>query len=338
MSSKKKAIITGITGQDGSYLAELLLSKGYLVYGILRRTSFVNTNRIDHLYSEKLSIKKRSSFKLIYGDLIEPSSIEEIINKVKPDEIYNLAAQSHVAVSFKIPLYTSDINFGGVVKLLEIIKKFKDRTGKKIKFYQASTSEMFGNMKAPQSEKTHFSAESPYAVSKLAAHNMCNNYRDAYDLSIYCGILFNHESPRRDERFVTRKITLSAARIKFGLQKKLYLGNLFAKRDWGYAPEYVEMMWRMLNKAKPCDLVVATGKSYSVEYFAKQAFDFFDLDYKKYIETNQEYFRPTDVNFLMGNAKKAAKLIKWTPKVNLLKLVNIMCDHDFNLIKSTNKF
>ena len=325
----KKAIITGITGQDGSYLAELLLSKGYIVYGIIRRSSFVNTLRIDHLYTEKLNIKKASKFKLVYGDLLEPNSIEELIFKENPDEVYNLAAQSHVGVSFKMPDYTTQVNYLGVLKLLEIIRKYKNLKNKDVKFYQASTSEMFGNMAAPQNESTRFSPDSPYAISKLAAHELCKNYRESYGINTYCGILFNHESPRRDERFVTRKIVKSAVRIKLGLQKKLFLGNLNAKRDWGYAPEYVDAMWRMLNKAKPCDLVVATGKSYSVKDFCKMTFDYLNMDYKKYVETDKEYLRPKDVEFLRGNYRKAYKIIGFKPKVGIKRLVKIMCDADF---------
>ena len=329
----KKAIITGVTGQDGSYLAELLLQKGYKVYGIIRRTSFINTKRVDHLYSKKLSVKSKGRFDLIYGDLFETSTIEDLISKVQPDEFYNLAAQSHVGVSFQIPQYTTEINYNGVLKILEILRKHKLKKKKNIKFYQASTSEMFGNSRPPQNENSLFAPRSPYAIAKDAAHKLCINYREAYGLKIYCGILFNHESPRRDERFVTRKITLSAARIKKGIQKKLILGNLKAKRDWGYAPEYVDAMYRLMQLKKPTDIVIATGKSYSVEHFAKKTFDYLGLDYKKYIEVSESYFRPSEVDFLKGNSSKAKKILGWSPKVNLDQLIKIMLEYDLKLLE-----
>jgi GDPmannose 4,6-dehydratase len=326
----KKALITGITGQDGSYLAEFLLKKGYLVYGIRRRSSQFNTGRIDHLYQD--SHEKNVRLRLEYGDLNDASSLNRIIKTIKPDEIYNLGAQSHVKVSFEVPEYTAEVTAVGTTRLLEAIRD----SGIKTKFYQASSSEMYGGvLKTPQNEKSPFHPRSPYAAAKVYSYWMTANYREAYNLFACNGILFNHESPRRGEIFVTRKITMALARIKYGLQKKLYLGNLDAKRDWGFAGDYVEAMWLMLQQPKPDDYVIATGQTHSVKEFLGEAFGYAGMDWKKYVEIDRRYFRPTEVDVLLGDSSKARKVLKWKPKVNFKTLVRMMVDADMDLAKKT---
>jgi GDPmannose 4,6-dehydratase len=320
---KNRALITGITGQDGSYLAEFLINKGYQVYGIVRRSSSINSRRIDHLY-EDLQVKNRR-LSLVYGDMNDASSINRILRTVKPDEIYNLAAQSHVKVSFEIPEYTAEVTALGPLRILEAIVE----SGIKTKFYQASSSELYGRtQQTPQNEKTLFQPVSPYAVSKLFAYWTTVNYRESYGIFACNGILFNHESPRRGETFVTRKITRAIARIKFGLQDKLYLGNLDAKRDWGYAKDYVEAMWLMLQQKKADDFVIATGECHTVREFLEEAFHYAGLDYKKYVKIDSRYFRPLEVNVLQGDYSKAKKEFGWKPKTSFKELVKIMVDAD----------
>ncbi|MDP8265645.1 MAG: GDP-mannose 4,6-dehydratase [Candidatus Aceula meridiana] len=324
----KKALITGITGQDGSYLAELLLSKGYEVYGIIRRSSSFNTERIDHLYQDPH--EKGVHLKLIYGDLNDASSLNHIVKTVKPDEIYNLGAQSHVRVSFDIPEYTAESVAVGTTRLLEAIRD----SGIKTKFYQASSSEMYGKvLETPQTEKTPFYPRSPYGVAKVYAYWMTVNYREAYDMFACNGILFNHESPRRGETFVTRKITMALARIKHGLQDKLFLGNLDAKRDWGFAGDYVEAMWLMLQQKRPDDYVIATGETHSVKEFLTEAFKHAGLSWKKYVEIDKRYFRPTEVDILLGDSSKARKILKWKSKMSFKQLVKVMVDSDMELVR-----
>lgn len=318
----KKALITGITGQDGSYLAELLLSKGYEVHGIIRRASTFNTGRIDHIYIDPHNPKAR--FFLHYGDISDAEQINNIIFNIKPDEIYHLAAQSHVRVSFDIPEYTGNITGLGTIRILEAIR----RSGKKIKFYQASSSEMFGSAPPPQSETTNFEPQSPYACAKVYSYWLTKNYRDGYNMFACNGILFNHESQRRGETFVSRKITRAVVNILAGKQDRLYLGNLNAKRDWGYAPEYVEMMWQILQEDKPDDYVIGTGESHSVQELVNEAFSYAGLRWKKYVEIDSHYFRPTEVNNLIADIKKVKKVFKWHPKINFNDLVKIMIDAD----------
>ncbi len=318
----KKALITGITGQDGSYLAELLLAKGYEVHGLIRRASTFNTNRIDHLYVDPHGPDVRLF--LHYGDLTDGGQLTHLIYNVKPDEIYHLGAQSHVRVSFDMPEFTGDVVGMGTTRLLEAVR----RSGIRTKFYQASSSEMFGAAPPLQDEETPFQPRSPYAVAKVYAYWMVRNYREAYKLSAVNGILFNHESPRRGETFVTRKITRAAARIKAGRQDKLFLGNLDAKRDWGYALEYVEAMWLMLQQEKPEDFVIATGETHSVREFLEETFKCLDLDWKKHVQIDPRYLRPTEVEFLQGNAAKARRGLGWEPKVRFKELVRIMVDAD----------
>ncbi len=318
----KTALITGVTGQDGSYLAEFLIEKGYKVYGLLRRSSSFNTGRIDHLIKE--SYEKPINLYLIRGDLTDGSSLGKILREIRPDEIYNLGAQSHVMVSFEVPEYTIDTIAMGVIRLLEAVRE----TGIKPKIYQASSSEMFGNAPPPQNENTPFSPRSPYAAAKVCAHHLCVNYRQAHDIWISNGILFNHESPRRGETFVTRKITRAIARIKLGIQKKLYLGNLEAKRDWGYAPEYVATMWLMLQQDEPDDYVIATGESHTVREFVEEAFTYAGLDWKEYVDIAPRLFRPTEADFLLGDASKAKEKLGWKPKVRFKELVRLMVDAD----------
>ena len=324
----KKALITGITGQDGSFLAELLLEKGYSVYGVVRRSSTTPKSRIEHLY-----VEPHNSTKLFleYGDLSDGSSLRHLLSKIQPDEVYNLAAQSHVRISFDQPEYTNDVTGMGVLRILEAIKEYQTYTGKEVKFYQASSSEMYGDSAAPQDEDTPFRPRSPYAIAKTAAYWHTVNYREAYNMFCCNGILFNHESERRGENFVTRKITRAATRIKLGLQDKLFLGNLDAKRDWGYAKDYVEAMWLMLQQDEPDDYVVATGKTYSVKDFLVRVFEELDLDWEKYVEIDSYYYRPTEVNLLLGNADKAQKKLNWVAKTDLQNLVKIMVDHDLYL-------
>ncbi len=318
----KKALITGITGQDGSYLAELLLSKGYEVHGLIRRASTFNTERIDHLYKDPH--ERDTRLFLHYGDLSDSGQLTNIIYNIKPDEIYNLAAQSHVRVSFDLPEYTGDISGLGTTRFLEAIKK----SGIKTKFYQASSSEMFGSSPPPQNEKSPFYPRSPYAIAKVYSYWMTVNYREAYDLFACNGILFNHESPRRGETFVTRKITRALARIKLGLQDKLYLGNLEAKRDWGYAKEYAEAMWLMLQQDEPDDYVIATGEAHSVKEFLTEAFSYLGLDWQEHVEIDPRYLRPTEVDVLVGDSRKAQEKLGWRPKVRFKELVKIMVDAD----------
>ena len=323
---KKVALITGITGQDGSYLAEFLLHKGYEVHGIIRRSSSFNTERINHIYVDPHT--KGARFFLHYGDLSSFEQISYIITNICPDEIYHLGAQSHVRVSFDMPEYTGDITALGTTRILEAIRISR----KKIKFYQASSSEMFGSSPAPQSENTCFMPNSPYAISKLYAYWTTVNYRKSYNIFAANGILFNHESPRRGETFVTRKVTRAIARIIAGEQDKLYLGNLSAKRDWGYAPEYVELMWKILQEKKPQDFVVGTGHAHSVEEFVKAAFRYAGLDYKRYVKIDKRYFRPVEVDNLIADNNKAKKRLNWQPKINFLDLVKLMVDADMRMM------
>jgi GDPmannose 4,6-dehydratase len=352
---KKTALITGITGQDGSYLAELLLKKKYIVHGIKRRSSLISTQRIDHLYIDP---HFKTNFFLHYGDVVDANNILELINKIKPDEIYNLAAQSHVQTSFEIPDYTTQVNALGTLRILEAIRT---QGLKGTKFYQASTSELFGNINNKnQSEKTKFSPQSPYATSKLFAYWITKNYRDAYGLYAVNGILFNHESPRRGETFVTRKITLGLNRIALGIQKNLYLGNLYAYRDWGHAKDYAEMQWRMLQQKTPEDFVIATGRPHTVKFFVEECCKFLKINIgwsgrginekgfvksfdksitphlkkgQKIISIDKEYFRPNEVNYLRGNAKKAEKKLKWKSKINIYQLIHEMMTEDHKLLK-----
>ena len=324
----KKALITGITGQDGSYLAELLLSKGCEVHGIIRRASTFNTGRLDHIYSDPHLNK--TALKLHYGDLSDASAIARLIDKIAPDEIYNLAAQSHVRVSFDSPEYTTDITATGVVRLLEAIRE----TGIKPRFYQASSSEMFGKVQeVPQRETTPFYPRSPYGCAKVYAHWITVNYRESYGLHASSGILFNHESPRRGETFVTRKITRAVAHIQAGLQQKLYLGNLDAKRDWGYAQEYVQAMWLMLQQDQPDDYVIATNETHSVREFLEAAFAHAGLDWRKYVEIDPNYYRPTEVDLLIGDYSKAKKKLGWEPKTRFVDLVKLMVEADVQRLK-----
>jgi GDPmannose 4,6-dehydratase len=318
----KKALITGITGQDGSYLAEFLLSKGYEVHGLIRRSSTFNTERIDHIYVDPHESNVRLF--LHYGDITDSGQLTNLIYNIQPDEIYHLAAQSHVRVSFDMPEFTGDVTGIGTTRLLESIR----RSGIKTRYYQASSSEMFGDAPPPQNEETPFSPRSPYAVAKVYAYWMARNYREGYKLFAVNGILFNHESPRRGETFVTRKITKGLARIKYKLQDKVYLGNLKPKRDWGYAKDFVEAMWLMLQQEEPDDYVIATGESHSVEEFLGEAFGYAGLDWRDHVEIDSRYFRPTDVDFLQGDASKAKRKLHWEPRVRFKELVRIMVDAD----------
>jgi GDPmannose 4,6-dehydratase len=320
----KSALITGITGQDGSYLAELLLSKGYEVHGVVRRSSSFNTERLERIYQDPHAADYR--LRLVYGDLDDASSLNRVLRTVKPDEIYNLGAQSHVRVSFDVPEYTASTVALGTLRLLEAIRE--SGLDKTVRFYQASSSEMFGGAAPPQSEATPFEPRSPYACAKVFAHQLCQNYREAYGMFICCGILFNHESPRRGIPFVTRKITRAAARIRHGLDKKLYLGNLDAKRDWGFAGDYVEAMWLMLQQAKPDDYVVATGESHTVREVLDISFGALDIDWKKHVEIDPRYFRPTEVDHLHGDASKARRVLGWEPKVSFKELIEMMVRSD----------
>lgn len=343
----KKAVITGITGQDGSYLAEFLLEKGYEVHGMIRRSSSFNTSRIDHLYNNP-KVSGKTMF-LHYGDLTDTSNMNRLLEKVEPDEIYNLAAQSHVKVSFEVPEYTAEVDAVGTLRFLDAIRE----TGLKTKFYQASTSELYGKVReAPQKETTPFYPRSPYAVAKLYGYWIVINYREAYNLFACNGILFNHESPRRGETFVTRKITVAAARIKLGLQEKLVLGNLAAKRDWGYAPEYVEGMWMMLQARTADDYVLATGETHSVREFVDSAFKELDMELewkgsgveekgiskkngKVLVEVDPRYFRPTEVDELVGDPTKAANALDWKPKVTFRELAKLMARADYEAMKKS---
>jgi GDPmannose 4,6-dehydratase len=328
VSSRKVALITGITGQDGSYLAEFLLSKNYEVHGLIRRASSFNTSRIDHIYRDP-HLENTKLF-LHYGDMIDGVGLTNLVREIAPTEMYNLAAQSHVQVSFSMPQYTGQVDAVGVVGLLEAIRS----AGINTKFYQASTSELFGSTPPPQNEESDFRPRSPYAAAKLMAYWSTVNYREAYGIHATNGILFNHESPRRGETFVTRKITRAVASIKLGKQEKLYLGNLDAIRDWGYAKEYVESMWMMLQQEKPSDFVVATGKGASVRDFAREAFARADLDYEKYVALDKKYQRPTEVDALIGDPSKAEKELGWKAKTQWRELAHIMVDSDLELFSA----
>jgi len=322
----RRALVTGITGQDGSYLTELLLGKGYEVHGVVRRASTFNTGRIDHLYRDPHDEGTR--LLLHYGDLSDGTGLRRILESVRPDEVYNLGAQSHVRVSFDEPEYTADVDGTGTLRLLEAMRDWMGSAKKTVKFYQAGSSEMFGAAAPPQSESTPFHPRSPYAVSKVAAHWYAVNYRESYGIFIANGILFNHESPRRGETFVTRKITRAAARISLGLQTKLYLGNLEAKRDWGFAGDYVEAMWLMLQQESPDDYVVATGASHSVREFLEATFGYLKLDWREHVEIDPRYLRPAEVDHLLGDATKARNKLGWRPTVDFATLVRMMVDQD----------
>jgi GDPmannose 4,6-dehydratase len=325
----KRALITGITGQDGSFLTELLLDKGYDVYGIIRRSSSFNTDRIDHLYQDPH--EKGTRLRLVYGDLNDSSSLNTILRQIEPDEIYNLGAQSHVRVSFDVPEYTAEVTGVGTVRILEAIRE----AGIRPKFYQASSSELFGKvMETPQTETTPFYPRSPYGCAKAYAYYITVNYRESYDMFACNGILFNHESERRGETFVSRKITRAATRIKLGLQEKLYLGNLDARRDWGYAKDYVRAMWLMLQTDVADDYVIATGETHSVKEFLDETFGLLDLDWKEYVEKDPRYYRPAEVDLLLGNATKAREKLGWEPEVNFKQLVHLMVEHDLALAQA----
>ena len=329
---RKKALITGITGQDGSYLAEQLLEKGYEVHGIIRRAASFNTGRIDHLYHDRH--QQGTQMFLHYGDLTDGTGLHRLVSEVAPDEVYNLAAQSHVKVSFEAPVYTGDATGIGTLKLLEAVRDCQQAKGKQVRFYQASSSEMFGKVQeVPQKETTPFYPRSPYGCAKLYSHWITVNYRESYDLHASCGILFNHESPRRGETFVTRKITRAVAHIKAGLQQKLYLGNLDAKRDWGYAKEYVEAMWLMLQQDQPDDYVIATNETHSVREFLEVAFAHAGLDWQKHVEIDPNYFRPAEVDLLIGDYAKAKQKLGWEPKTTFQALAKLMVDADVKMVE-----
>ncbi|GAB2260059.1 hypothetical protein Droror1_Dr00010914 [Drosera rotundifolia] len=328
----KTALITGITGQDGSYLTEFLLSKNYAVHGLIRRSSNFNTHRIDHIYIDPHNAHRRA-LKLHYADLSDASSLRRWIDTIEPDEVYNLAAQSHVAVSFEIPDYTADVVATGALRLLEAVRAHVEGRGREVRYYQAGSSEMFGATRPPQREDSPFHPRSPYAVAKCAAHWYTVNYREAYGLFACNGILFNHESPRRGENFVTRKITRALGRIKIGLQTKLFLGNLQASRDWGFAGDYVEAMWMMLQQDKPDDYVIATEDSHTVEEFLEVAFGYVGLNWRDHVVIDKRYFRPAEVDNLKGDATKAKKVLGWKPKVGFEQLVKMMVDQDIELAK-----
>ena len=327
----KRALITGITGQDGSYLAELLLEKGYEVHGVIRRSSTFNTSRIDHLYKDPHETDNR--LHLHYGDITDGVGISNLVRDLQPQEIYNLAAQSHVKVSFEMPDFTAQVNAVGTIRLLEAIRAAKIDT----KFYQASTSELFGSTPPQQSENSPFAPQSPYAAAKLYSYWVVRNYREAYGLHATNGILFNHESPRRGETFVTRKITIAAAKIKLGLQSKLYLGHLNATRDWGFAPEYVESMWLMLQEDNPDDFVVATGVGATVRDFCEASFSALGMDYKEFVETEERYIRPTEVDALIGDSSKIERVLGWKAKTHWKRLAEIMVESDLRNLTERQK-
>jgi GDPmannose 4,6-dehydratase len=325
---RKKALITGITGQDGSYLAEFLLEKGYIVHGIIRRSSSFNTDRIEHLYRDPHDLQARIF--LHYGDLVDGTGLREILTRVQPDEVYNLGAQSHVRVSFDQPVYTVATDALGTISLLESIRDTRLPT----RFYQASSSEMYGKVaETPQTETTPFHPRSPYACAKVFSYWQTVNYRESYGMYAVNGILFNHESPRRGETFVTRKITRAATRIKEGLQDKLFLGNLDAKRDWGFAGDYVQAMWLMLQQDKPDDFVIATGETHSVGEFLDEVFGILDLDWKNYVQVDPRYFRPAEVDLLLGDSSKARMALGWTPKITFKALAKLMTEADWQIAK-----
>ena len=325
----KRALVTGITGQDGSYLSELLLSKGYEVHGIVRRASTFNTERLEHLYRDPHDPQAR--LVLHYGDMADGTGLRRILEKVRPEEVYNLAAQSHVRVSFEEPEYTADAVATGTLRLLDALRDYSAVSGRQARFYQASSSEMFGSAPPPQDESTPFHPRSPYAVSKVAAYWFAVNYREAYGMFIANGILFNHESPRRGETFVSRKVTRAAARIKLGLQDKLYLGNLDARRDWGFAGDYVEAMWLMLQRDRPGDYVVATGESHTVRELVEAAFGHVGLDWPAHVSTDPRYFRPSEVDHLRGDPRKAQEELGWAPRMRFQELVRMMVDADLEV-------
>jgi GDPmannose 4,6-dehydratase len=326
---QRRALVTGVTGQDGSYLAELLVSKGYAVHGLRRRSSTFGTGRIEHLIHGT-----DPCVELHYGDLSDASGLARLIRQIRPHEIYNLAAQSHVRVSFDQPAYTADVTAVGTLRILEALRDVQDDTGEQIRFYQASSSEMYGKVvETPQKETTPFYPRSPYGVAKVYGHWITVNYRESYDLHASCGILFNHESPRRGETFVTRKITRAAARIKLGMQDKLHLGNLDAKRDWGFAGDYVEAMWLMLQQPQADDYVVATNELHTVREFCELTFSRLGLDYLDFVEVDPRYFRPAEVDLLLGDATKANTKLGWTPRVSFQELVEMMVDGDLELAR-----
>jgi GDPmannose 4,6-dehydratase len=327
---KKKALISGITGQDGSYLSELLLAKGYEVHGLIRRVSVFNTERIEHLHDGV----NPSRIELHYADLSDAGTLRSVLDEVQPDEVYNLGAQSHVRISFDQPEYTADVVGLGVLRFLEAIRAYAKHGAPAPRFYQAGSSEMFGSAKPRQCETTPCEPRSPYACAKLYAHHQVKNYRESYGLFAVNGILFNHESPRRGENFVTRKITRAATRIKLGLQQQLHLGNLDAKRDWGFAGDYVEAMWLMLQQEAPDDFVIATGESRSIRQFLDLAFELVDLDWRKHVVIDERYFRPADVDHLEGDASKARRVLGWQPKTDLTTLVRMMIDADLKLARA----
>ena len=327
----KRALITGVTGQDGSYLTEFLLAKGYEVHGLKRRSSSLNTDRLDHIYQDIHEAGAR--FFLHYADLTDGSSLATLLYDLRPDEIYNLGAQSHVKVSFEIPEFTADVVACGTLRLLETMR----RTGVQCRFYQASSSEMFGSAPPPQNETTPFHPRSPYACAKVFGHNITVNYRESYGLHASSGILFNHESPRRGETFVTRKITRAVAHIKHGLQHKLYLGNLEARRDWGYAPDYIRAMWLMLQQETPDDLAIGTGEAHTVREFVELAFACADLDWRGHVEVDARYFRPAEVDYLCADASKARRVLDWEPTVTFDQLVRIMVEADMKAVEARLK-
>ena len=332
MTVTRRALITGITGQDGSYLAELLLAKGYEVHGIIRRSSSFNTARIDGLYQDPHS--GRVKLRLHYGDLCDSRSLSDVLRRIRPHEVYNLGAQSHVRVSFDMPLYTADTVAMGALRLLDAVREFQQESGQQVRYYQASSSEQYGKVvETPQKETTPFYPRSPYACAKVMAHWATVNYRESYGLHASCGILFNHESPRRGETFVTRKITRAVGRIKLGLQEKLFLGNLDSKRDWGFAGDYVKMMWLMLQQDKPDDYVIATGKCYSVREFCELAFAHVGLDYKDFVAFDPRYLRPAEVDLLLGDYTKAKQKLGWEPTTTIQQLVQMMVDGDLEIAR-----
>ncbi len=328
-AAAKRALVTGITGQDGSYLAEFLLEKGYEVHGIIRRSSSFNTQRLERIYQDPHEPGARLF--LHYGDITDASSLARVVREVAPDEVYNLAAQSHVRVSFDLPVDAAETAAVGALRLLEAVREHARQSGRAVRFYQASSSEMFGAAEVPQTERTPFRPRSPYAAAKVFAHHATVNWREAWGLHASCGILFNHESPRRGETFVTRKITRAVGRIKLGLQEKLYLGNLDAERDWGFAGDYVEAMWRMLQQEEPGDYVIATGRSMEVREFCERAFALAGLDWRDFVEIDPRYFRPTEVDRLLGDASKARRVLGWKPRTTIDELIRMMVEADLEL-------
>ncbi|MBL9002286.1 MAG: GDP-mannose 4,6-dehydratase [Phycisphaerae bacterium] len=331
-TTNRRALITGITGQDGSYLAEYLIGKGYEVHGIIRRSSSFNTGRIDHIYLDPHI--KAGKLKLHYGDLCDANSLAKLMREVEPHEVYNLGAQSHVRVSFDLPIYTADTVAMGALRLLEAVRDYQQQSGRQVRYYQASSSEQYGKvMEVPQRETTPFYPRSPYACAKVMAHWATVNYRESYGLHASCGILFNHESPRRGETFVTRKITRAVGRIKMGLQDKVFLGNLDSKRDWGFAGDYVKMMWLMLQQDKPDDYVIATGRTITVREFAEMAFRCVGLDFTNHVEFDQRYLRPAEVDLLLGDPTKAKEKLGWIPTTSVEDLARMMVEHDLDIAK-----